>query len=81
LDARDRAILFDGVQRRLSHQPSVETRNRKRMRQNLLASHELRLGTPRVCYDVEKADRIVVVRGVGVKVGNRVFIAGKEIEL
>jgi len=31
LAARDRATLLDRIGRQLTHQPSVETRNRKRM--------------------------------------------------
>ena len=57
------------------------TRNRKRMRPNPLASHRLRIGDLRVYYDVEETARVVTIRAVGIKVRNRVLVAGKEIEL
>ncbi len=67
--------------RRLSEEPAGETRSRKRMRPNPVASRRLRIGDLRVYYDVEEAKRLVVVRALGVKVRNRVLIAGKEVKL
>jgi mRNA-degrading endonuclease RelE of RelBE toxin-antitoxin system len=52
LTARQRVIVLAGVERRLNHEPTRETRNRKRMRPNPLAPWELRLGALRVYYDV-----------------------------
>ncbi len=57
LTARQRSIVFAGVDQQLMHEPTVETRNRKQMRANPLASWELRLGDLRVYYDVERATR------------------------
>lgn len=78
LSAGDEARVLDGVLRQLSHQPSVETRNRKRMRPNPVAPFELRISQLRVYYEViEGPDPVVTVRAVGLKLGNRVRI-GKE---
>jgi mRNA-degrading endonuclease RelE of RelBE toxin-antitoxin system len=82
LTARQRGIVFDGVDKQLIDRPSVETRNRKRMRPNLVAPWELRLGNLRVYYDiVEEPSQIVTILAVGVKKRNRVWIGGKEFEL
>jgi hypothetical protein len=61
--------------------PTAETRNRKRMRPNPLASHRLRIGKLSVYYDVEEAARVVTVRAVAIKLRDRVLFAGKEIRL
>jgi hypothetical protein len=52
------------------------------MRPNPVAPWELRIGDLRVYYDIEY-DPIgkVLVRAVGVKIGNLVKIGGKEISL
>ena len=79
LTARQRVIVLAGVERGLRHEPTRETRNRKRMRPNPLAPWELRLGTLRVYYDVTvDPSPAVYVRAVGLKEGNQVRI-GKEI--
>ena len=73
---------MDGVDEQLTHQPTVETRNRKPMRPNPLAPWELRIGKLRVYYDVdEDPEQIVYVRAVGLKDRNRVRIGKEVIEL
>ena len=82
LTARQRAVVVDGVDQQLAHEPHVPTRNRKPMRTNPLAPWELRMGKLRVYYDIERAPRRrVVVRAVGVKRGASVRIGGQEIRL
>jgi mRNA-degrading endonuclease RelE of RelBE toxin-antitoxin system len=82
LTARQRAIVFDTVDRQLEEQPAVETRNRKPMRPNPIAPWELRIGNLRVYYDIEEdpAPRVIVL-AVGKKVGNRVRVGREELEL
>ena len=58
--ARQRAIVLDAVDEQLTHQPTVETRNRKPMRPNPLAPWELRIGVLRVYYDVEDIPELKV---------------------
>ena len=48
LTARQRAIVLDAVDEQLSHEASVETRNRKPLRANPVAPWELRIGPLRV---------------------------------
>jgi mRNA-degrading endonuclease RelE of RelBE toxin-antitoxin system len=84
LTARQRATIFDAVERQLSHEPTVETRNRKRMQMDkpgFIASWELRVGNLRVYYDVEDGPpATVLITAVGVKVRSRVRIGGQEYE-
>ena len=65
----------------LSHEPTTETRNRKRLRPNELAEWELRVGAFRVFFDVLADDEIVKVVAIGRKQGNDLFIHGEEYEL
>jgi mRNA-degrading endonuclease RelE of RelBE toxin-antitoxin system len=82
LTARQRTVVFDTVEEQLRHQPAVETRNRKPMRPNPIAPWELRIGDLRVYYDVKDTpEPKVLVRAIGIKERNRVFIGGEEIEL
>jgi mRNA-degrading endonuclease RelE of RelBE toxin-antitoxin system len=82
LSARERAMVFDGVREQLTHQPKLETRNRKPMRSNLLAQWELRIGPLPVYYDIEEEpEPKVVISAVGIKQGNLVRIANKIVKL
>ena len=84
LTARDRATLLDRIGRQLTHQPTVETRSRKRMdpdRRMLIAAWELRVGDLRVYYAVEeKPEPVVVIVAVGIKVRERITIGGKGLK-
>jgi len=79
LTARQQAIILEEVDKKLSHQPNVETKNRKPMRPNPIAPWELRIGNLRVYYDTEEEpESVVCIRAVGVKQRNRLRI-GKEV--
>jgi mRNA-degrading endonuclease RelE of RelBE toxin-antitoxin system len=77
----DRKTLVVAIQKRLAIEPTRETRNRFRMRENPLAPWELRVGALRAFYDVLEERRTVLIVAVGRKVGNRLLIAGEEIQL
>ena len=82
LKVREQRSVLDSVDRQLSYQPAVETRNRKPMRPNPLAPWELRIGNLRVYYDVEdEPHRAVFIRAVGVKERNCIRIGRETIEL
>jgi mRNA-degrading endonuclease RelE of RelBE toxin-antitoxin system len=82
LTARHRAILRDAVREQLQYEPFQETRRRKRLRPNPLAPWELRIGNLRVFYEPDAADPgRVNLLAIGVKKGNRLFIAGEEMSL
>lgn len=74
----ERNRIVDSIQEQLSHQPHVETRNRKQLRMNDLAEWELRLDPFRVFYIVDHTAQLVSIVAVGRKVGNRLFI--REVE-
>ena len=77
-----RSVLFGAVDRHLQNEPDRETRNRKPMRPNPLAPWELRVGSLRVYYDIEmEPEPRVLIRAVGVKVGNRVLIGREAMRL
>lgn len=82
LPARQRALLLDSIEQQLMHEPLTETRNRKPLRPNPIAPWELRVGNLRVFYDVVAEEpNVVRVLAIGEKKGNKLFIAGKEVQL
>jgi mRNA interferase RelE/StbE len=81
LTARERSIVLDAIDAQLVYQPDVATWSRKPLRENPVASWELRLGELRAFYNVEKATATVRIVAVGRKVHNRLFIGGREVQL
>jgi hypothetical protein len=82
VEAATRALILDSLERQLSSDPTLETRNRKRLRPNPIAPWELRIGRLRVYFDVEDEPRpLVRILAVGVKDRDRVSIGGEEVEL
>jgi mRNA-degrading endonuclease RelE of RelBE toxin-antitoxin system len=73
--------IVDGIEANLRYEPTVETRNRSRLRPNQTAEWKLRLGNFRVYYDVAAAVRIVSIEAIGLKVGNLVLFGGKARDL
>ena len=79
LTAAQRTLVLATVDKQLTHQPTNETRNRKPMRPDPVAPWELRIRNLRVFYDVEEEpEQVVSVHAIGIKVGNRIVIAGEE---
>ncbi|HPM83737.1 MAG TPA: hypothetical protein PLF81_23690 [Candidatus Anammoximicrobium sp.] len=76
--ARHRQVVFDGIQQQLAEEPTVETRDRKKLRPNRTAEWEVRIEGFRVFYDADANKETVEVKVVGQKVRNRVFVRGKE---
>ena len=76
-----RKQILKGVESMLTHEPTTETRNRKRLRRNKLAEWELRAGNFRVFYDVDQGNKFIEIQAVGYKRGSRLFIAGEEYQL
>ena len=82
LTDRQQAIVLDAAKVQLRYEPLRETRNRKPLRPNPLASWELRVGSLRVFYEVDALEsNLVNVLAIGVKRGNRLIVAGKEIHI
>lgn len=70
--------IISGVETQLKYEPTAETRNRFRMRQNDVAEWELRIDKYRVFYNVENVIQIVSIEAIGLKIGNRLFVRGKR---
>jgi mRNA-degrading endonuclease RelE of RelBE toxin-antitoxin system len=70
--------VLEGSESQLGHQPTVETRNRKRLRPNQVAGWELRIGQFRVFYNADDEELAVRIEAIGVKVGNLLFIRGEK---
>lgn len=77
----EQQTIFAEIKNQLSYQPTIETRNRKRLRPNDVAEWELRINKIRVFYDVFEQVQIVKVEAVGRKEGNKLFLHGKEYQL
>jgi len=75
---RGQKIIFEMVEEQLTHQPNIETRNRKKLRPNQIAEWELRIDKYRVFYDVDFKANAIEIRMIGYKEGNRLFIRGKK---
>ena len=87
MTARERSTVIDAIELQLSYEPIAETRNRKLLRPNPIASWELRVRALRVFYDVASADpvagvpSVVRVLAVGKKERNVLRIGGEVVEL
>lgn len=77
--ASERKIITDEIRVQLSHQSLIETKNRKRLRDNPIASWEMRAGKYRIFYDADETSRKVTVVAVGHKEHDMLLIKGKEV--
>lgn len=74
-------MIVNGIEQQLRHEPTVETRNRKRMRLNEIAEWELRISDFRVLYTVDVQVRIVEIQRIGAKRGNAFFFRGRKTDV
>jgi len=79
--AFERKIIVTGIKQQLLHEPLNETKNRKRLRENPIASYELRIGWYRVFYDVVEDTVIVTVVSIGKKENHILYIRNKEVKI
>jgi len=77
----DRNRILDAINQHLTADALPETRNRKPLRPNDLSAWELRVGVFRVFYDLDLESAQVIVKAVGWKVHNRLYIRGAEFYL
>lgn len=70
--------ILDGIDEQLRFEPTIQTRNRKRMRPNAVAEWELRIGEFRVLYNVEDEVKIVAIEAIGIKIGSDLVIRGEK---
>jgi mRNA-degrading endonuclease RelE of RelBE toxin-antitoxin system len=82
LPKSSQVLVVDEVDEQLEHQPTLPTRKRKLLRPNPIAPWELRLGDIRVFYEVqEEPSPQVIVKAVGIKRHNELWIGKEKVEL
>jgi len=86
IDAKYDSLIREKIEEQLRFEPSVETKNRKPLRQPapFAAQWELRFGPDnrfRVLYDIDEEHRVVQIVAIGEKEGNRLIVGGEEIDL
>jgi mRNA-degrading endonuclease RelE of RelBE toxin-antitoxin system len=79
----DQRIILGAIDEHLRHQPTIETRNRKRLTESELSDWELRVQDFRVFYDVlvEGDVRVVKIKAVGHKEHGVLRIGDREVQL
>ncbi len=77
----DRRRITSAIIEQLTHQAEVESRHRKQLRANPIATWELRIEDFRVFYNVNGHTVTVTVIGIGHKRHNRLFFRGGEVQL
>lgn len=77
--AFERKLVVTQIREQLTYEPSIETRNRKSLRDNPISTWELRIGKYRVFYEIDEASQSVRVVSVGHKEHNMLFVRGKEV--
>ncbi len=86
IERKSHRLIANTIKQQLPYTPDDRTRSRKPLEEptTLGATWELRFGPDnsfRVYYEVDDSLRVVKVLAIGIKVGNRVFIGGEEVEL
>jgi mRNA-degrading endonuclease RelE of RelBE toxin-antitoxin system len=86
IEAKYHSLIRAEIEEQLQFEPGKETRNRKPLRQPapFEATWELRFGPDncfRVLYAFDEEHRDVQIQAIGVKEGNRLLVAGEEVEL
>lgn len=77
--AFEQRVIVDAIKSRLLTEAGTESRNRKPLRPNELATWELRIGAFRVFYDID--DDEVKIIAIGEKARSDLYIRGKRVEL
>ncbi len=78
--AREQKMIIDTAAKFLEVDAHVETRRRKRLRPNPIASWELTVGRYRVFYEIPESG-LVKLLAIGHKVHNDLFIRGRKAQL
>jgi mRNA-degrading endonuclease RelE of RelBE toxin-antitoxin system len=79
-------LIRQEIEAHLQFEPDVETRNRKPLRRAVAfeAEWEIRFGPKnrfRVFYEIDREAGTVYILAIGVKVRDRLYIGGEEVEL
>ncbi|MGB0560916.1 MAG: type II toxin-antitoxin system RelE family toxin [Spirulinaceae cyanobacterium] len=79
--ANEKKQIISAIKSQLIYEPLIETRNRKRLRENPIATWELRSGKFRIFYEVIEEIITVTVISIGIKQHNTLYIRGNEVKL
>lgn len=79
--ARERKIIIEGIKQQLSYQPAIETSKKKKLRNNLIAPWELKIGVYRAFYAVMENIVTVTIVSVGYKEHNVLYVRGREVRI
>ena len=86
IDGKYDSLIRAKIEEQLRFEPSVETKNRKPLRQPAPfgGEWEIRFGPDnrfRVLYDIDEERRVVQVVAIGEKIRNRLIFGGEELEI
>src|ERR1700694_3265455 len=86
IESKYHSVIRRTIQEQLRCDPETEPRNRKPLQQPapFEATWEIRFGPDnrfRVLYGIDEGKREVQIQAIGMKVGNRLLVAGEEVEL
>jgi mRNA-degrading endonuclease RelE of RelBE toxin-antitoxin system len=86
IDPKYDSLIRAKIEEQLLYEPHVETKNRKPLRQPapFAATWEIRFGPDnrfRVLYDIDEEHPTVQIVAIGEKKGNRLIVAGEDIDL
>ena len=79
--AFERKIVVAEIRAQLAYEPTTATKNRKPLRDNVIAPWELRIGKYRVFYEPDEGAFTVTVVSIGHKEHNVLFMRGREVRL
>jgi len=86
IERKHYGLIRQEIEAQLQFEPDLETRNRKPLKRAVAfeAEWEIRFGPNnrfRVFYEVDRAAGTVYILAIGVKVRDRLYIGGEEVEL
>jgi mRNA-degrading endonuclease RelE of RelBE toxin-antitoxin system len=86
IERKHYGLIRQEIEAQLQFEPEVETRNRKPLKRAVAfeAEWEIRFGPSnrfRVFYEVDRDAGVVYILAIGVKVRDRLYIGGEEVEL
>ena len=86
IERKHYGLIRQEIEVQLRFEPEVETRNRKPLKRAVSfgAEWEARFGPNnrfRVFYEVDRDGGVVYILAIGVKVRDRLYIGGEEVEL
>jgi mRNA-degrading endonuclease RelE of RelBE toxin-antitoxin system len=85
IERKHYSLIREAIETQLSFEPEVETKNRKPLKRPdlLRGAWEIHFGPGnrfRVFYEVDRESRRVYILAIGEKRGNRLWVAGEEVE-